>query len=82
MNWQNVPRLLRPTTVDIYGCNLVGLRFLYERYKGGGREKNKKRITLLEYLLSTLQKLDARYPHLQLAKNHAIYLVPSNIQVK
>lgn len=72
MNRLNVVPLQRPTTVDIYGCNLVGLRYLYERYKGDRREKNKKRITLLEYLLSTLQKLDARYPHLQLAKNHAI----------
>lgn len=72
MNWQNVVPIRRPQTVDIYGSNLVGLRYLYDSYIHGGREKNKKRIVLLEYLFSTLQKLNTRYPDLNLAKNHGI----------
>jgi hypothetical protein len=59
-----------PVKVKINGCTVIGLQDLYDSYRFNGREKNKKRIVLLEYLFSTLQRLNTRYPDLNLAKNH------------
>ena len=61
-----------PVKVKINGCTIIGLQHLYNSYRFNGREKNKKRITLMEYLVSTIQRLNTKYPDLNLANNHGI----------
>ena len=61
-----------PVKVKINGCTVIGLQGLYDSYRFNGREKNKKRITLMEYLVSTIQRLNTKYPDLNLANNHGI----------
>jgi len=61
-----------PVKVKINGCTIIGLQHLYNSYRFNGREKNKKRITLMEYLVSTIQRLNTTYPDLNLANNHGI----------
>ncbi|NDB86461.1 MAG: hypothetical protein EB127_27755, partial [Alphaproteobacteria bacterium] len=57
----NVP-MPEPVKVKINGCTIIGLQHLYNSYRFNGREKNKKRITLMEYLVSTIQRLNTKYP--------------------
>ena len=61
-----------PVKVKINGCTIIGLHELYTSYRFNGREKNKKRITLMEYLVSTIKSLNTKYPDLNIANNHGI----------
>jgi len=71
-NVLDVVPMPEPVKVKINGCTIIGLQHLYNSYRFNGREKNKKRITLMEYLVSTIQRLNTKYPDLNLANNHGI----------
>jgi hypothetical protein len=71
-NVLDVVPMPKPVKVKINGCTIIGLQHLYDSYRFNGREKNKKRITLMEYLVSTIQRLNTKYPDLNLANNHGI----------
>ncbi|NDB85382.1 MAG: hypothetical protein EB127_22165, partial [Alphaproteobacteria bacterium] len=68
----NLVPVSEPIKVTIYGCNVVDLKYLYDTYSHEPREKNTRRLTLLDYLISTIKDLNKRYPHLNLEKNHGM----------